>query len=138
LERRARSAVMWVSLAGPFSNFLLAILAAVPFRLGLVSPFTGFAPADGILPSLDKILVTFVYLNLVLMFFNLIPLAPLDGDKILAYLLPDNLAMQFERIRPYGPMILLLLILAGSFAGVSVISSIIGPPIEMLFSLLVL
>jgi Zn-dependent protease len=117
LERRARSAVMWVSLAGPFSNLLLAILAAIPFRLGLVSVSAGFAPSTGILPSLDMLMVTFLYLNLVLAFFNLIPLAPLDGDKILAYLLPDNLAMQFERIRPYGPMILLLLILAGSFAG---------------------
>jgi Zn-dependent protease len=98
----------------------------------------GFESTSRFLPSLDQFLVTFVSLNLALTFFNLIPLAPLDGDKILAYLLPDNLADAFERIRPYGPMILLLLVLAGSFAGISVISSIIGPPIRFLFRLLVI
>lgn len=138
LERRAPSAVMWVSLAGPFSNLVLAILGAIPFRLGLASVSGGLSPAGGILPSLDQFLVTFVWLNLALTFFNLIPLAPLDGDKILAYLLPANLSASFERIRPYGPMILLLLVIAGSFAGISVISSIIGPPIQLLFRLLVI
>lgn len=138
LERRAPSAMMWVSLAGPFSNLLLAILAAVPFKLGLVSAAAGLAPAAGMLPSLDKVLVMFVYLNLALLFFNLIPLDPLDGAKILAYLLPADMARAYERIRPYSPIILLLLVIGGSLIGFSVLGTIIGPPINFLFRLLVI
>lgn len=137
LERRAPSALMWVSLAGPFSNLLMAILAAIPFQLGLVSVANAGGSQGNILPSLEQFLLTFVYLNLVLAFFNLIPLSPLDGDKILAYLLPENLARSYEAIRPYGPMILLLLVVAGSFMNFNVISSIIGPPIRFLLELLV-
>lgn len=136
LERRAPSALMWVSLAGPFSNLVLAILGAIPFRLGLVSPM-GASAQGGFLPTLEQFLLTFVYLNLALLFFNLLPLAPLDGEKILIYLLPDNLARSYEAIRPYGPMILLVLVMAGSFLGVSILSGIIGPPVQFLFRLLV-
>jgi len=138
LERRAPSAMMWVSLAGPLSNLLLALLAAIPFKLGLVSAAAGLSPATGILPSFDKVLTMFVYLNLALLFFNLIPLDPLDGAKILAYLLPGELARGYERIRPYRPIILLLLVIGGSFIGFSVLGTIIGPPINFLFRLLVI
>ena len=110
LERRSPAAVMWVSLAGPFSNFLMAILAAIPFRLGLVSVANGFAPSAGFLPSFDKVMVWFIYINLLLALFNLIPLAPLDGEKIATYFLPPSIGRYFEIIRPYGPMILLLLV----------------------------
>ena len=110
LERRSPAAVMWVSLAGPFTNLLLAILAAIPFRLGLVSIANGFAPSTGLLPSFDKVMVWFIYINLLLALFNLIPLAPLDGEKIATYLLPPSIGRYFDIIRPYGPMILLLLV----------------------------
>ena len=137
LERRSPAALMWVSLAGPFTNFLLAILAAIPFRLGLVSVAQGFAPSAGLLPNFDKVMVWFIYINLLLALFNMIPLAPLDGEKILSYFLPPNIGRYFDIIRPYGPMILLLLVFAGSFLGFNVIGQIIGPPLEFLFGLLV-
>ena len=137
LERRSPAAVMWVSLAGPFTNFLLAIIAAIPFRLGLVSVALGFAPSTGLLPNFDKIMVWFIYLNLLLALFNLIPLAPLDGEKIATYLLPPSIGRYFDMIRPYGPMILLLLFVAGSFLGLNVMGQIIGPPLQFLFALLV-
>ena len=54
LRRRSSSALMWVALAGPMSNFLLAILGAIPFRLGLVSLEKSFMPSAGILPNFDK------------------------------------------------------------------------------------
>lgn len=130
LQRRAPSALMWVSLAGPLSNLLLAILAAVPFKLGLVTPFYGKGPLNGMLPSLDQIFFAFVSLNLVLAVFNLIPLDPLDGAKILAYLLPPNMAQVYERIRPYAPVILLLLVLSGSFLGVNILWAVMGPIIR--------
>jgi Zn-dependent protease len=137
LERRSPAALMWVSLAGPFTNFLLAILAAIPFRLGLVTVANGFAPSTGLLPNFDKIMVWFIYLNLLLALFNLIPLAPLDGEKIAIYFLPPNIGRYFEMIRPYGPMILLLLFVAGSFLGFNLLGQIIGPPLQFLFTLLV-
>lgn len=137
LQRRAPSAVMWVSLAGPFSNLLLAILAAIPFKLGLVSAGVGLMPASGLFPSFDKVLVTFVYINLALLFFNLIPLDPLDGAKILEFLLPGELARGYERIRPYSPIILLVLVIGGSLMGFNLLGKIIGPPINFLFQLLV-
>jgi Zn-dependent protease len=137
LERRSPAALMWVSLAGPFSNLLLAILASIPFRLGLVSMSFSPTAGPGFLPTPDMVLTYFVYLNLLLMLFNLIPLAPLDGDKILAYFLPPNMSQVFDRIRPYGPMILLLLVVGGSFMGFNLIGEIIGPPMLLLLRLLV-
>jgi Zn-dependent protease len=79
----------------------------------------------------------FIAINLGLMLFNLIPLAPLDGDKIAEYFLPPNMAVVFERIRPYGPLILLGLIAAGSFTGIDVLGTIIGKPLRLIFGLLV-
>ncbi|MDI6694093.1 MAG: site-2 protease family protein [Anaerolineales bacterium] len=137
LERRSPAALMLVSLAGPLSNLLLAILASIPFRLGLVSMSFSPTSGSGFLPTPDMVLTYFVYLNLLLMLFNLIPLAPLDGDKILAYFLPPNMAQTFDRIRPYGPMILLLLVVSGSFLGFNLLGEIIGPPMLLLLRLLV-
>jgi Zn-dependent protease len=137
LERRSPAALMWVSLAGPLTNFLLAILAAIPFRLGLVTVAQGFAPSTGLLPNFDYIMVTFIYINLLLALFNMIPLAPLDGEKIATYFLPPSIGRYFDIIRPYGPMILLLLVFAGSLLGFNLIGQILGPPLTFLFGLLV-
>lgn len=113
LARRSPAAMMWVSLAGPASNLLMALLAAIPFQLGLVSAFAAFVNPGEILPTLDKLLFEFVTINLLLMLFNLIPLAPLDGEKVLYYLLPPNGERVMDRIRPYGPLILLALVFSG-------------------------
>ena len=137
LSRRSPAAVMWVSLAGPFSNLLMAILAAVPFRMGLVSVSAGLTTTRAILPTPSQILVQFILINLLLCLFNLIPLAPLDGEKIIDYFLPPSLARVFENIRPYGPVILILLVLVAPMFGVDVIGLIIMPPLRALFGLLV-
>jgi len=137
LRRRSSAALMWVSLAGPMSNLLLAILGSIPFRLGLVSLNESFSASAGILPSIDKIMLYFVFINLGLMLFNLLPIAPLDGDKIAEYFLPPNMAAAFERVRPYGPLILFGLIAAGALVGIDILGAIIGPPMRLLFGLLV-
>ena len=134
LERRSSMAMMWVALAGPASNFLMALLASIPFQLGLVSIYG--VNLDTFLPSLDRLLWEFVSINLLLMVFNLIPLAPLDGDKILYYLLPSSGQRVMDNIRPYGPMILLLVLAAGFFLPFNLIGSIIGPPLIALTNLL--
>jgi Zn-dependent protease len=137
LARRSSAAMMWVSLAGPASNLLMALIAAVPFQLGLVSAFAAFANPGEILPTLDKLLYEFVFINLLLMLFNLIPLAPLDGEKILYYLLPASGQGFMDSIRPYGPMILLAVLFLGPLMGFNIIGSIIGPPLNALMSVLV-
>jgi Zn-dependent protease len=137
LARRSSAAMMWVSLAGPASNFLMAIIAAIPFQLGLVSAFNAYSNTGVILPSLDKLLWEFVYINLLLMLFNLIPLAPLDGEKILYYLLPVSGQRVMDNIRPYGPLILLALVFLGPLLGFNILGSVIGPPLTALMSVLV-
>src|SRR3990172_7296874 len=80
LSRRSPAGYMWVSLAGPASNLFMAIVAAAPLRLNWICRF----------------------INLLLMLFNLIPLAPLDGDKLYSYFAPPPIARALDVIRPYG------------------------------------
>lgn len=133
LQRRSRSAVMWVSLAGPLSNLVLALIAVVPFHLGLV-PIT-FNPG-GLFPTPYGFLIDFIGINLLLMVFNLIPLAPLDGEKIADYILPPNLSRGLDTIRPYGPVILLLIIFVGPLLGFNILGWIINPILNFFFRLL--
>jgi Zn-dependent protease len=134
LERRNPYAPMWVALAGPLSNLLLAVLAAIPFRLGLVSLF---GPSGEILPTPSQFLAEFIFLNLILLLFNLIPIFPLDGEKVLTYLLPADSRGTLEQIRPYGPMILMLLIFIGPWLGLDLLTLVIGQPVRALFSILI-
>ena len=132
LQRRSSAAVMWVSLAGPASNLLLAVLGILPLRFGLVSPF---APQVGPLPTLYSFLIQFIEINLLLFLFNLIPLAPLDGEKIFDYFLPPQFAQFMDNIRPYGPAILLILVFVLPLVGINVIGAIISPMMSAFFHL---
>lgn len=139
LKRRSSAALMWVSLAGPMSNFFMALLAAIPFRLNFVTAQQAITDAyygTQILPTLPQFLWEFITINLILMLFNLIPLAPLDGEKILDFVLPPSLSEIFERIRPYGPFILLALLFLLPRLGIDVIGMIIQPPLIFLATLL--
>ena len=134
LEKRAPYANLLVSLAGVVANFILAILAAIPFRFGLIQYYS--VPGS-FLPSPSELLLQFIIINLALMLFNLIPLAPLDGEKVLSYLLPPKLSRYMDIIRPYGPLVLLALLVAGRTIGLDVIGWIMGPPLNAIFGLLV-
>jgi Zn-dependent protease len=139
LQRRSPSALMLVSLAGPISNFFMALLAAIPFRLNLVTAEQAMNDAyygTHILPTLPQFLWEFITINLVLMLFNLIPLAPLDGEKILDFVLPPNFRNFFDTIRPYSPFILLFLLFVLPYMGIDVIGSILRPPLTFLTRLL--
>jgi Zn-dependent protease len=133
--------MMWVALAGPLSNFLMALLAALPFRLNLVTLddlFLSFATqGSSILPTPTEFLWEFITINLVLMLFNLIPIPPLDGDKIAEFFLPSTWKDRMAQIRPYGPMILIVLFMVGPYLGINVFSWILGPPLRFLINLLV-
>ena len=90
-----------VSLAGPGANIILAVIFSFLLRASLrIFQF----------PSLSGILQFGILINLVLAVFNLIPIPPLDGSKVLMALLPYDLARKFSRLEPYGFMILIALI----------------------------
>ncbi|MBS3752218.1 MAG: site-2 protease family protein [Anaerolineales bacterium] len=140
LKRSSPAGPMWVSLAGPLSNFLMAVLAAVPFRVGLVSLNAAISASyngSRIFPTLPGFLWEFISINLVLMLFNLIPLAPLDGEKVAMYFVPPSWKQTLEEIRPYGPMILLALFIIGPYLGLDILGWILGPPLRFLVRLLI-
>jgi len=132
LGKRSSAAYMLVSLAGPLSNFLLAALAAIPLRFNLLNPLSG----GGLEVALFNFLSQFIFLNLILAFFNLIPLAPLDGDKVAEYFFPPSWAQTLERIRPYGPIILLVLLFGLPMLGIDVFGALLIPPIRTVYFLL--
>ena len=106
----------FVALAGPMSNFILAIIVA------LIIKFTG---ASGLIFTFLYLVVTF---NLFLGFFNLIPFGPLDGFKIIQGFLPGDLAVQWAQMEKYGFIILLVLVITnatGNFLAPLVNSSLI-------------
>ena len=77
------------------------MLLAIPFRLGLLSPYGGSGDL-----SIETFLLTAISINVGLMLFNLIPIYPLDGEKVLAGVLPPQLGDHLLRLRPFGPLIL--------------------------------
>ena len=98
---------------------------------------TTSVPTQGLLPSTGAFLLEFIFINLILLFFNLIPLFPLDGEKVFSYFLPAHLQSGLERIRPYGPMILFGLFFLGSFASFDVLGTLVSGPALRILSLLI-
>ncbi len=109
LRNGPKTGMAIVAAAGPLSNLLLALLAAVPVKLGIIEPsfYSAF------LPNPTELFSYFIWLNVVLVFFNLLPIAPLDGFKVLAGFLPYPTSQSFLKLEPFGPLILLLLIFLG-------------------------
>jgi len=138
LERRSPAAFMWVSLAGPMSNLVMAVIAAIPFRMSLVSISDIYLPSNTFLPTIPFLLFEFVSINLILMLFNLIPLYPLDGEKIAQYFFPPSWADVLDKIRPYSSLILIVLFFGLPYLGLDVVGWIMGPAMGVLYELLLL
>lgn len=132
LKRRSPAGVAIVSIAGPISNLILAGMAAIILRL---NPLLLNQSNGPILPSLGSFLTGFFLLNIVLAVFNLFPIAPLDGDKILEYLLPPSWNASFERFRPYGSYLLLFFAFILPRMGVDLFSNFLDYPIRLLIHL---
>lgn len=138
LQRRSPAAPMIVSLAGPLSNLLMAIIASAFFRLGLISTLYNLNfLSTGVISGIATFMYTFVRINLLLMLFNLIPLFPLDGEKVLEYFLPPTGQRVLENIRPYSSMILLVVVMViPTLLGFNLIGRIILPPMDWLTKIL--
>ncbi|MBK6007994.1 site-2 protease family protein [Ramlibacter ginsenosidimutans] len=96
---------VWVALAGPVSNFIQAILWAVVFTV-----LVGFGLTERFFLEMAK---AGVLVNLVMWAFNLFPLPPLDGGRVLTGLLPPRQAIAFSRVEPWGFFIVMALVVAG-------------------------
>jgi Zn-dependent protease len=132
LRASPRTGPAIVAAAGPLSNLIFASVVAVPVR---IIPFLIDA---GLLPAgpgaiLFKLLAYIIYFNLILAFFNLIPVFPLDGFSILNGLLPAELAERFQMTQQYGFIILMLLLVAGN----SILGPVLYGPINTVLALLI-
>ena len=103
--RNPKRDMVWVALAGPGSNFFQALVWAALLYL-----FMGMGVAE---PFLIEMAQGGVLVNVVMAVFNLFPLPPLDGGRILVGLLPYRQAMLVSRVEPYGFFIVMALVLAG-------------------------
>ncbi len=103
--RRPKQDMLWVAIAGPVSNFIMAFLWLLLLILA-INTKTNF---------LAEMAQVGIYINLLLAVLNLLPLPPLDGGRVMSALLPNKLAYQYNQLEPYGLFILLGLLFLGVF-----------------------
>jgi Zn-dependent protease len=106
--REPRRDFMLIAAAGPISNLLQAFAAAAVLRMAL-----GSLPLSGEVTPLISTLYLAIQINLLLAFFNLIPVPPLDGGNVLLGLLPPRLASSYGQLRQYGFILLYALMFTG-------------------------
>lgn len=104
--RRPKRDMLWVALAGPGSNLVMAVIWAISLRL--LAETGSNATSFWV-----QMAIAGINVNLILMALNLVPLPPLDGGRVVFSLLPSKAAWQFSRIEPYGLIILIILMLTG-------------------------
>ena len=106
-----RKGMMYVGLAGPTANILLAVLLGLSFRF--FGPYLSLLVSNRVIQFLYGVFAMGIMINIALAFFNLLPIPPLDGSKILKGLLPRKYDKTFAQLEAYGPFILLLVIMTG-------------------------
>jgi len=133
-----RIGIFLVALAGPLSNLILAFLLAIPIKLGfwpwqdpaLLNPT--LLLRGGAVSSIGDIASMVIFFNLLLAIFNLIPLIPLDGAKMVEGLVPRNYLQGYHRVVRFGPILLISMVLIDITFHVGLLWSIIGVPLALL------
>lgn len=128
--KNPRGGMALVALAGPASNFFMACLFAAGFHLIVSLPITGAETlAYKIAYPAVLICQAGVMINLILGVFNLLPVPPLDGSNIVAYILPAGLAYKYMSLGRYGMFIILGLFVLSRFFGISIVGHVLFPPL---------
>ena len=126
--RHPRRDMVWVALAGPAANLVMAFAWGVIGKLMLMLYMQNLP--YNFIQTLCTFLLTAssfgIYINCILLVLNLLPLPPLDGSRVVSALLPRRLSYHYDRIEPYGIWILLALLVFG------VLFHIIAPPVMFL------
>jgi len=124
--KNPRQGMLLVALAGPGANVVLAVISAILVKLLIsvqILPFFILQPIAGML-------VASVWINIMLAVFNCLPIPPLDGSKVLLGVLPADMARSYEKLEPFGFILLLILFYLG------LISKVIMPIIRFANTLL--
>jgi Zn-dependent protease len=134
LRKRSPYAMMWVSLAGPLANLVLAILGGLLLRFDLIPQVSNW---PGFLPTPYQFLFFFVSSNILLMLFNLIPLSPLDGEKVADSIFPPSWQRFMDQIRPYSPIILMAIVFVLPMIGIDILGWILYPAMNAIIRLII-
>jgi len=133
--RHPKRDMLWVAAAGPLSNLVMALVWALALKVAIAMPDSAFSLPLALMGAAG------VFVNVIFMVLNLLPLPPLDGGRILASLLPHRFANALARIEPYGFVILIALLFTGMLGYVlwpaigvalSLIANAFGVPVAQL------
>jgi Zn-dependent protease len=117
--------LLWVSLAGPGSNLLLAFIFGLACRILGVESLQN--PGYGVAGIINFLVGYGMVVNIVLAIFNILPIPPLDGSKILMGLVPQKYENHFAPLMRYGPTLLIVIIAMGFIAKIPILGFIINP-----------
>jgi Zn-dependent protease len=124
--RDPQKGMLFVALAGPGANIVLAVVSAILVKGLIKFPVLPMF----VLQPVAEMLVASVWINVMLAVFNCLPIPPLDGSKVLMGVLPRDMARSYEKLEPFGFVLLLVLFYFG------ILSSVIGPIIRSANNLL--
>lgn len=137
LNKKPHSGMAWVAAAGPASNLCMALIGGILLLLYLKFVGYGWLFGSGFSAELyfGLFFIYFIQINIVLMVFNLIPVPPLDGSRIISAFLPTGARVRYNMIERYGTVIMLLLCVV-PIGGTTVISWILNAPVSFLSNLI--
>jgi len=130
-----------VAAAGPLSNLIVAFLLAIPFKAGFLVPAglsldrAAHVMTGGLSDGIADILALLIFFNLLLGVFNLLPLAPLDGSRVMARFVPREHTAAYNKLHRSGPVLLVAIIMLDYALGLSILWGIIGPVVRTLTTL---